>query len=321
MTHYDVFNGDADGLCALHQLRLDAPLDSILVTGVKRDNALLARVDAREGDSVCALDIALPGNRDALLALLARDVRVTYIDHHAPGELPAHPALDVLIDTAPDVCTSVLVDRRLQGRQRRWAVVAAFGDNLAATGRMLGLSMGLDEPTLARWQSLGECINYNAYGLTEGDLVYRPAQLYRAVAPYADPQRFIDGEPHFARLAQARREDLDQARTQAVSRVSQGATLCVLPDAAWARRAIGSFANTLANDDPHRAHAVAVPGPDGRLMVSLRVPAGAQAGADSVCRAFGGGGRKIAAGIDALAPDRMHAFGEALEHAYPAAIA
>ena len=321
MTHFDIFNGDADGLCALHQLRLDAPLDSVLVTGVKRDNALLARIDAHAGDSVCALDIALPGNRDALLALLARGVRITYIDHHEPGELPAHPAFDVVIDTSPDVCTSVLVDRRLQGRQRRWAVVAAFGDNLAATGRALGLAMGLDEPTLAHWQSLGECINYNAYGLTEDDLVYRPAQLYRAMVPYADPQRFIDAEPHFALLAQARRDDLEQARAQGASRVSQGATLRVLPDAAWARRAIGSFANTVANDDPRRAHAVAVPGPDGALMVSLRVPAGAQVSADSVCRAFGGGGRKIAAGIDALAPDRIDAFGEALERAYPATIA
>lgn len=31
MTHYDVFNGDADGLCALHQLRLADPVDAVLV--------------------------------------------------------------------------------------------------------------------------------------------------------------------------------------------------------------------------------------------------------------------------------------------------
>ena len=34
---YDVFNGDADGICALHQLRLHAPADTQLVTGVERD--------------------------------------------------------------------------------------------------------------------------------------------------------------------------------------------------------------------------------------------------------------------------------------------
>ena len=49
MAHYDAFNGDADGLCALHQLRLAQPLEAVLVTGVKRDIALLKRIDARAG--------------------------------------------------------------------------------------------------------------------------------------------------------------------------------------------------------------------------------------------------------------------------------
>ena len=34
MADFDVFNGDADGLCALHQLRLAAPREATLVTGV-----------------------------------------------------------------------------------------------------------------------------------------------------------------------------------------------------------------------------------------------------------------------------------------------
>ena len=44
MTHSYVFNGDADGLCALQQLRLASPRGAggeTLVTGVKRDIALL----------------------------------------------------------------------------------------------------------------------------------------------------------------------------------------------------------------------------------------------------------------------------------------
>ena len=35
MAVYDVFNGDADGICALLQLRKVEPLDSHLITGVK----------------------------------------------------------------------------------------------------------------------------------------------------------------------------------------------------------------------------------------------------------------------------------------------
>ena len=44
--NYDVFNGDADGICALLQLRLAEPREAQLVTGVKRDINLLSRVEA-----------------------------------------------------------------------------------------------------------------------------------------------------------------------------------------------------------------------------------------------------------------------------------
>lgn len=59
MAHYDVFNGDADGLCALQQLRLANPKSSQRVTGPKRDIALLERVNAKAGDSVTVLDISM----------------------------------------------------------------------------------------------------------------------------------------------------------------------------------------------------------------------------------------------------------------------
>ena len=82
MSHFDVSNGDADGICALHQLRLAQPLESILITGVKRDIALLERVTAQAGDSVTVLDVSLNRNREALLRLLQQGVRVEYFDHH-----------------------------------------------------------------------------------------------------------------------------------------------------------------------------------------------------------------------------------------------
>lgn len=79
MAHFDVFNGDADGLCALHQLRLAAPCDAALVTGIKRDIALLERVDAQADDAVTVLDVSIDVNRSALLALLERGVSVQYL--------------------------------------------------------------------------------------------------------------------------------------------------------------------------------------------------------------------------------------------------
>ncbi len=162
MTHYDVFNGDADGLCALHQLRLDEPRESVLVTGVKRDIALLAHVGAQAGDTATVLDISLASNRTALEALLERGVAVQYFDHHFAGELPQHAGLRAMIDTSPGVCTGILVDRYLEGRQRIWAVVAAFGDNLDGPARALAASLGLDPARLAALRELGENLGYNA---------------------------------------------------------------------------------------------------------------------------------------------------------------
>lgn len=315
MTRYDVFNGDADGLCALHQFRLAHPAQTVLVTGTKRENALLQRVPASAGDEVTVLDLSLPGNRDALLALLARGVKVRYVDHHEPGEIPKHPSLDALIDTDPAVCTSVLVDGILGGAARAWAVVGAFGDNLPDTANRLADAMALPADTRARWRELGDCLNYNAYGLTEDDLIYRPADLYRALAAYADPDAFIAGEPHFEKLSRSRRADFARAHNASAS-THGGARLYRLPDARWARRVFGSFANQRALAEPRFAHAVAVPRPgSGEYLVSLRMPDGAPVPAHRVCSAFGGGGRVRAAGIDHLPRARLRAFADALADA------
>ena len=99
MRRFDVFNGDADGLCALQQLRLAEPADSVLVCGPKRDIELLARVDAGRGDLVTVLDISLDRNRTALQSLLARGVRVRYFDHHYAGVIPRDPLLEAHIET------------------------------------------------------------------------------------------------------------------------------------------------------------------------------------------------------------------------------
>jgi hypothetical protein len=66
MTLFYAFNGDADGLCALQQLRLVDPRGATLVTGVKRDIQLLRRVNAATGDEVTVLDISLDANRERL---------------------------------------------------------------------------------------------------------------------------------------------------------------------------------------------------------------------------------------------------------------
>jgi hypothetical protein len=92
-----------------------------------------------------------------------------------------------------------------------------------------------------------------------------------------------------------------QARALKPIREVPGATVVVLPDEAWARRAIGVLANTLAQAQPDSAIAILAPGSPGTYTVSVRVPERSPVTADAFCRGFeSGGGRKRAAGINHL---------------------
>ena len=97
MTHFDVFNGDADGLCALTQLRNAEPREAQLVTGVKRDINLLGRVEAGPDSLVTVLDVSLDKNRAGLEKALAAGAEVFYCDHHFAGDIPDSERLKALI--------------------------------------------------------------------------------------------------------------------------------------------------------------------------------------------------------------------------------
>jgi len=317
MQFYDIFNGDADGICALQQLRLEEPRASVLVTGVKRDVRLLDRVNAAAGDELTVLDISLRTNAADLRRLLAAGARCRYFDHHAAGEIPWHPNLKVLIDTAPDTCTSLIVDRYLEGRQRLWAVVAAFGDNLARPAQRAAAEIELDSGDLERLRELGEAINYNAYGETVEDLHYHPADLFATVSRYPDPRDFIESEPVFETLKHALADDLDRVGTIAPQAASGSAAVFVLPDAAWSRRIHGFFANQLARQHPKRAHALLVCG-SGGYAVSVRAPIANPRGADTLCLKFEtGGGRQAAAGINRLPEADFPRFVAEFNQAFP----
>ena len=302
MTQYfDVFNGDADGICALHQLRLAQPLDATLISGVKRDIALLAQVSATAGDEITVLDIAMSKNHAALVALLEAGAHVRYFDHHIPGDIPQHPHLDAHIDTDANVCTSLLVNRYLGGSQLIWAVVAAFGDNMAGAARAAAAPLNLSEAQLDDLRSLGECINYNGYGDALADLFYAPVTLYRIVHGYADPFELIQAEPAYRVLRDGYAEDMARAQAVAPIQVRSSGAVYLLPDAAWSRRVSGVFGNRLATGHPERAHAVLTHKPGGGYVVSVRSPQATKTGADVLCSSFAtGGGRRAAAGINHL---------------------
>ncbi len=310
MAQVDVFNGDADGICALTQIRNAHPAESTLVTGVKRDIALLDRVEAGAGDEVTVLDVSLDKNRDGLIRLLEAGARVFYSDHHFAGEIPESENLTALIDTEPEVCTSILVNGHLGGRFVEWAVVGAFGDNLKTSAEKLAGPLGLSEAELRRLENLGIYINYNGYGAAVEDLHFPPDELFRLVSAHASPFAFMEeGRESFEKLETGYREDMAAAASVEPSHANRSTAVFVLPDQAWARRVSGVYSNDLANAHPARGHAVVTERSDGTYLVSVRAPLENRTGADELCRSFPtGGGRKAAAGINNLPAEMLEDF-------------
>jgi hypothetical protein len=317
VTGYYAFNGDADGLCALQQLRLVDARDAILITGVKRDIRLLDRVHARPGDEVTVLDISLDQNRAPLLRLLESGVLVRYFDHHYAGEIPTHPRFVPHIEETGDVCTSVLVDRYVGGLHRVWAITAAFGDGLPDVATAMAGSIGLSARATATLETLGISLNYNAYGDSIEDLHIDPAKLAREMHLFEDPFDFVQRSSVFTRLALGYEADIRRARALTPTRQAPGATTLLLPDEPWARRAIGVLANEWTRARPESAIAILSPRGRGGFVVSVRIPAGRAVSADEFCREFeGGGGRKLAAGIDCLRDADVDDFIERFEARY-----
>jgi hypothetical protein len=318
MADYDVFNGDADGICALLQLRFAEPREAQLVTGVKREIDLLNRVYPAADDRITVLDISLDKNREGLNRALDVGAQVFYVDHHFAGAVPASASLKSLINEAPDVCTSVLIDHYLRGAYREWAVVGTFGDNLkhTANGLIKNLHFSAEQATLL--ENLGIYINYNGYGANLEELHFAPDQLYRLLSQYRSPFDFVaDNSADFQKLEQGYHQDIEAVKSTVALVASDEIAAFVLPNEPWARRVSGVFSNQLANDNPERGHAVLTVKPNGNYLVSVRAPLNNKKGAAALCMQFPtGGGREAAAGINDLPADMLAKFLDQLKKAF-----
>ncbi len=312
MTHYDLFNGDADGICALIQLRLAKPKESVLVTGIKRDNALLKYISPKAGDDITVLDVSMKKNTAPLQYALEAGAKVFYADHHQPGDIPHHENLQAHINTAANTCTSLIMNDLLSGRFKDWAIVAAFGDNITQVAQELCEKQNYSTEQIEQLRTLGVCFNYNGYGASLDDLFYHPADLYKIAMQYKSPFEFIEKEQTvFKILKNGYEQDMKKALAVETFQVSEKSAMFILPNEKWARRVSGVVGNELANRFPDRAHAILteikelaernnlVSG-EKMYQVSIRAPKNNQVGADEIASQFGGGGRKGAAGIDVL---------------------
>jgi nanoRNase/pAp phosphatase (c-di-AMP/oligoRNAs hydrolase) len=314
MANYDLFNGDADGICALILLRLAQPKESTLITGIKRDIKLLKnlteQVELQQGDEVVVLDVSMAKNTEYLNKVLNSGANVFYADHHQMGDKPEHENLDAHINTASNTCTALIVSAYLKDQLKKeshaWAIVAAFGDNITIVAEALCDKADYNEKQKKQLRTLGICMNYNGYGADVSDLFYHPAELYNVAVKYDSPFEFIENESEvFHTLSNGYKEDMTKALQVQPSYDFEKAALLILPNEKWARRVSGVVGNELANQYPNRAHAILTEreeliGGELTYRVSIRAPKNNLVGADVIAAKFGGGGRKGAAGIDML---------------------
>ncbi|ABM02645.1 acetyltransferase [Psychromonas ingrahamii 37] len=318
--NYDIFNGDADGIIALLQLRLASPQQNKLITGVKRDINLVGQVDAAAGEKLTVLDISMEKNIDGVKRALSNGAEVFYADHHRSGEIPVHENLQAMIDLDANTCTALIIDQLLEGQFHEWAITAAYGDNLITKADQLAADAGLTKAEAEQLKELGTLINYNGYGAKIDDLHFHPANLYGSLLKYLSPLDVIaDKASPFGQLQQAYQSDMEEALAVPANYRSELLSVYLLPDAAWARRIGGVYGNLLANQGPDSAHAVLTENADGSYLVSLRAPLSNKQGAGDICSQFiTGGGRAAAAGINKLPKDKLSSFIDAVEGFYKA---
>ena len=314
MADFDVFNGDADGIISLVQLRLAEPRDSQLITGRKRDIELLKRVDAGEGDRVTVLDVSLSKNREPLERVLKAGASVYYFDHHHADPVPTHDNLEAFIDTSPEMCTALLVDDYLGEAYRAWAVTACFGDNFPDLAR--SKCRHLDLP-LEQLERLGMLINYNGYGADLSDLHFHPETLFRELVKYKTPMAFLyDKTETYAALDAGYEADKSVMSGGNVVLETNSHYALVLPNLAASRRMSGVHGNALAQENKNRAHAVLTE-KEGGYLVSIRAPLSKRSGASELAMRFEtGGGREAAAGINHLPESDLDRFLNAFQESF-----
>lgn len=316
----DVFNGDADGICALIQYRLANPAESELVTGVKRDIKLLDRVSTEKGDTVNVFDISMEKNSNSVSRILSEGASIFYVDHHMSGDIPDHANLQAIIDTSPTTCTSLLVDNYLKGQFRDWAIVAAFGDNMNNSAEEAAKTTNLNANEIQQLKKLGISINYNGYGSSLDDLHFKPDDLYHKMALYNSPLDFInDPGSDYLELQVGYDSDIAQTTNLKAKFSNENIAVYELPDEIWARRVSGVFGNQLANQHPEKAHAILSKHIETGYVVSVRAPQSNLDHAGDLCKQFPtGGGRKGAAGINQLPENELDSFIALLNKTYTA---
>lgn len=300
LKQIDVFNGDADGLCALQQYRLNFPMLAHRVTGVKRDIQLLEKISDYENSQLNVFDISFDSNFEGVRQLLARNNRIIFFDHHSASMRFDHPDLELHCNSDSQTCTSLIVCDYTEARYTDWALVGCYGDGLDQKADQLAKQWGYSQLQCAQFRELGRLLNYNAYGDTLSDLYFSPYALAQQMQHYQSAQDFINSSDVFRVLQQGFASDMQVLADIHPTLQTEKLCLYILPDTASARRLSGTLATKIQQEQAARSVAMLSHIPGG-YRISIRSAAPEEKPAALLAQEFmTGGGRAAAAGINLL---------------------
>ncbi len=314
-----IFNGDADGIISQHILTLELGSPALRITGLKRDIELLKKLPGNwEGDiQVC--DISLKPNLNAVKKILNQgQSKVSWYDHHEPGEDFDHENLEKHIHESSGLCSAAIVHNVFGQKYPLWASMAAFGDNIPDLALALvqkvnsGKHSEITAAELALLRRGGVLLNYNAYGESLNDLRFDPLALAKYISDFSSALDFAQDQSIFGPLENQLSEDQAYFAGLKPIRQSPWAQAFSIPSEPWARRYAATWANERVLAKPWQALATLTSLTDGSYSVSIRARREKEksnpSAADLASEFPTGGGRKLAAGINRLAKEDLEKF-------------
>lgn len=316
MIHYDIFNGDADGIVSLHQYRMHFPVaKSHLVTGVKRDVELLRHMRLVKHSRLTVFDISHKTNEAHVQGILSNNNRIVWFDHHAAGMVYPSNMFRLTFDTSPNICTNMLVDSYVDGLYRPWTIVGAFGDNLHEQAEEL--NPGFNDMKMGYLKEIGETLNYNGYGNTENDLTVHPKDVYKDLSKYDSPFDYRRKSDVYDMIHHQKCMDHHELKGSEIMHESWTGKVVLLPDSEASVRYSGIYSNQLSTDTPNQAFLILTKIDGDNYRVSIRAPKSRPHGASALADNFEtGGGREKAAGINRLPKNQLNVLIDLFEQQF-----
>jgi len=289
---YIIPDGDADGLTAAYQLIKDRGNYEV-ITAPKRVVDLVNKVSEKiaSGSEVVILDLSSETNKQGLDNLLAKHVKVEWIDHHEQIADLESKVL-ALINQSPEYNTSTIINEKVNGKYVEWAIIGAFGDNKAKKANELAQKHNISPKYLSQLKEIGKLLNYNGFAV-----IVSPEETLNEMLKHNSPKTFAE-TAIFQKIKEQYQKDRAALGGVKPFYTSDKIVIYQLPESDASLAMFGEFANDLQAKDKSKIYFVIAPDEKpSRYVLSIRTSGNPKA--NEIAKLFeNGGGRADAAGAN-----------------------